>query len=87
MEFEPRYVDVAIRRWQILTKLEATLEGDGRTFDEIAKAREHPEHQIIRPNQIVGKPRPKLTPGRAKAINSRGRRKTRTTANSERGDA
>jgi hypothetical protein len=39
MEIEPRYVDVAVHRWQALTKLEATLEGDGRTFEEIAKAR------------------------------------------------
>ena len=36
MEYEPRYVDVAIQRWQSLTKLEATLEGDGRAFEEIA---------------------------------------------------
>jgi hypothetical protein len=39
MEYEPRYVDVAIQRWQSITKLEATLEGDGRTFAEIAEAR------------------------------------------------
>lgn len=39
MEYEPGYVDVAVKRWQGLTKLEATLEGDGRTFDEIAASR------------------------------------------------
>jgi DNA modification methylase len=39
IEFEPRYVDVAIKRWQKMTKLEATLDGDGRTFEEIGKAR------------------------------------------------
>jgi DNA modification methylase len=39
LEIEPRYVDVAIQRWQNLTKLEATLEGDGRSFEEIAQAR------------------------------------------------
>jgi DNA modification methylase len=39
MEYEPRYVDVAIERWQSLTKLEATLAGDGGTFEEIAEAR------------------------------------------------
>jgi DNA modification methylase len=37
VELEPRYVDVAIRRWQANTKSEAILEGDGRTFAE-AKA-------------------------------------------------
>jgi ParB-like chromosome segregation protein Spo0J len=35
LEIEPRYVDVAIQRWQQLTKLEATLEGDGRSYEEI----------------------------------------------------
>jgi DNA modification methylase len=39
MEFEPKYVDAAICRWQQMTKLEATLAGDGRTFEEIAAAR------------------------------------------------
>jgi DNA modification methylase len=39
LEYEPRYVDVAIMRWQQLTKLEATLGGDGRTFEEIGQAR------------------------------------------------
>lgn len=39
MEYEPRFVDVAIRRWQAFTKRDAILEGDGRTFDEIAAER------------------------------------------------
>lgn len=39
MEIDPRYVDVAIRRWQSLTKLDAVLVGDGRTFEEIEEAR------------------------------------------------
>jgi DNA methylase len=39
MEFEPRYVDAAVGRWQQMTNLEATLAGDGRTFEEIATAR------------------------------------------------
>jgi DNA modification methylase len=39
IEYEPRYVDVAIRRWQQVTKLEAALIDDGRTFDEVAKER------------------------------------------------
>jgi DNA modification methylase len=39
MEYEPKYVDAAIGRWQRMTKLEATLAGDGRTFEEIAAAR------------------------------------------------
>jgi DNA modification methylase len=39
MEYEPGYVDVAVKRWQRTTKLEATLAGDGRSFEEIAAAR------------------------------------------------
>jgi hypothetical protein len=40
LEIEPRFVDAAIGRWQQMTKLEATLAGDGRTFEEIVAARE-----------------------------------------------
>ncbi len=39
LEYEPACVDVAIKRWQRLTKLEATLDGDGRSFEEIGAAR------------------------------------------------
>jgi DNA modification methylase len=39
LEFEPRFVDAAIGRWQQMTKLEATLAGDGRSFEGVAIAR------------------------------------------------
>ena len=39
MELDPRYCDVIVRRWQEFTGKKATLEGDGRTFDEIAAER------------------------------------------------
>jgi DNA modification methylase len=39
IEFEPVYVDTAIRRWQGMTHCDALLEGDGRSFDEIAAER------------------------------------------------
>jgi DNA modification methylase len=39
VEIEPRYVDVAVKRWQNLTGKAATLEGDGRTFEEIEAER------------------------------------------------
>jgi DNA modification methylase len=39
IELETRYVDVAIRRWQQFTRLQATLEADGRTFEEVATTR------------------------------------------------
>jgi DNA modification methylase len=38
IELNPAYVDVAILRWQAFTGQTARLEGDGRTFDEIAAA-------------------------------------------------
>jgi DNA modification methylase len=39
IEIEPRYVDTAVTRWQEFTGRKATLEGDSRTFDEIAGER------------------------------------------------
>jgi len=39
MELDPRYVDVCVRRWQDLAGKQAVLEGDGRTFAEIARKR------------------------------------------------
>ena len=39
IEYEPRFVDVSIVRWQQQTKLEAILDGDGRTFEEIGRER------------------------------------------------
>jgi len=40
IELEPKYIDVIIRRWQGFTGNEATLEGDGRSFREIAGDRQ-----------------------------------------------
>jgi DNA methylase len=39
IELEPAYVDVAVTRWQNFTGKQAVLDGDGRTFDEIALER------------------------------------------------
>jgi DNA modification methylase len=39
MEIDPRYVDVAVLRWQQFTGKHAMLDGDGRIFEEIARAR------------------------------------------------
>jgi DNA modification methylase len=43
MELAPNYVDVIVRRWQDYTGQAATLDGDGRTFAEIAEVR-HAAH-------------------------------------------
>ena len=39
MDIDPRYVDVAVLRWQRFTGQLAVLDGDGRTFEEIARVR------------------------------------------------
>jgi len=39
IELDPKYVDVVVQRWQGLANQKATLDGDGRTFDEIAQER------------------------------------------------
>lgn len=39
IELNPAYVDVAVKRWQDFTGQKATLDGDGRTFEEIDAAR------------------------------------------------
>jgi DNA modification methylase len=40
MELDPKYVDVVVQRWQQLSGQEAHLEGDGRSFREIAQERQ-----------------------------------------------
>jgi DNA modification methylase len=39
LEIEPRFVDQVVMRWEKLTGDQATLDGDGRTFDEIKASR------------------------------------------------
>jgi hypothetical protein len=39
LELDPKYVDVVVERWQGLTGKKATLEGDGRTFEAVARDR------------------------------------------------
>jgi len=40
IELDPKYVDVVVQRWQGLSGKKATLDGDGRTFEEIAAERQ-----------------------------------------------
>jgi DNA modification methylase len=39
MELDPQYCNVIVRRWQEFTGKQATLEGDGRTFDAVENER------------------------------------------------
>jgi DNA modification methylase len=46
IELEPGYVDTAVMRWQEFTGREALLEGDGRTYREIAEERGAPDARM-----------------------------------------
>ena len=39
LEIDPRYCDVIVQRWQEFSGQHATLEDDGRTFEQIKTAR------------------------------------------------
>ena len=39
IELDPKYVDVVVQRWQSLSGKQATLDGDGRSFEEIKAER------------------------------------------------
>jgi DNA modification methylase len=39
LELDPKYIDVIVQRWQTLSGKRAKLDGDGRTFEEIASER------------------------------------------------
>src|SRR5260370_4851351 len=39
IELDPKYIDVVIQRWQQFAGNKPTLEGDGRSFSELAKGR------------------------------------------------
>jgi DNA modification methylase len=39
LELDARYIDVSVQRWQTLSGKKAKLDGDGRTFGEIASER------------------------------------------------
>jgi hypothetical protein len=39
MELDQKYADVIVRRWQNYTGKEATLDGDGRTLEQVRAER------------------------------------------------
>ncbi len=39
MEIDPKYANCICRRYQEYTGKQSVLEGDGRTFDEVARER------------------------------------------------
>jgi DNA modification methylase len=50
MELEPRFVDVAVRRWQAFTGRDATLLGEGKAFRDAANERQAKKTQHERGN-------------------------------------
>jgi hypothetical protein len=40
MDIDPKYVDVAVLRWQRFSGQHVVLDGDRRTFEEIARVRQ-----------------------------------------------
>ncbi|WP_084518581.1 DNA methyltransferase [Bradyrhizobium sp. th.b2] len=78
LEYEPRYVDVAILRWQQMTHAEAILEGDGRTFEEMSQVRAKPAIHAAEthPDSIAS--RSTLDPPRISSAAVAGHRKTHT---------
>ena len=47
MEIQPVFVDVAVERWQAFTGQTAILDGDGRSFAEVAEARGVPASDAV----------------------------------------
>jgi DNA modification methylase len=45
IELDPKYVDVAVRRWQRLTKRDAVLELTGQSWNEVRDERVNEEVQ------------------------------------------
>ena len=39
MELDAKFADVIVQRWQDFAQGQATLEGDGRTFEEVKAKR------------------------------------------------
>ncbi|WP_335645495.1 DNA methyltransferase [Methylobacterium durans] len=65
LEYEPAYVDVAIRRWQTFTGRDAVLEADGRTYAEVGAEWNEAELDVWSRDLVVrvlGEPRGLLRP-------------------------
>jgi DNA modification methylase len=53
IELSPAYVDVGVKRWQDFTGEAAVLDGDGRTFDQIAAERQPHEESAVPPEETI----------------------------------
>ncbi len=91
LEYEPGYVDVAIRRRQKSAKLEATLAGGGRSFEDIGAARSNsndaPQHDSPKPDASQVQAKRVADPKAAAALGGEGAYGGRIAAESESGHA
>lgn len=56
LELDPRYVDVAVRRWQAFARADAVHADTGRTFDEVAAERgSGTSHKPARPRRAASR--------------------------------
>jgi DNA modification methylase len=53
LELDPKYVDVAVQRWEQFAGGEATLEGTGETFADVTVRRKPPQSLGTRPQEGV----------------------------------
>ena len=66
MELSPEYVDVAVKRWQDFTGQKATLDGDGRTFEDVAAHRyDWKKDSVASYDEAISEKRKELTDARA----------------------
>jgi DNA modification methylase len=54
IELDPKYVDVVIGRYQTLSGKKATLDGDGRTFEQVKECRLHQAQEQIGEETVYG---------------------------------
>jgi DNA modification methylase len=59
LELEPKYVDVAIRRWQAFTRRDAVHADTGQTFDEVARVCEEAQPAPFEPKSTRARRRAK----------------------------
>ena len=52
LELEPKYVDVAIRRWQAFTRRDAVQADTGQTFDDVAGGRKDAQPAPLAPKSV-----------------------------------
>lgn len=62
IELDPKYLDVIVQRWQSLSGKQASLDSDGRSFEEISQER----RKVIAGDQFQERAQQRKAPGRAR---------------------